>query len=355
MKYAKLGSSDLQVSRICLGTMTWGAQNTQDEGFQQMDYAREQGVNFFDTAELYAVPPTADTYGKTETIIGNWFESRGKREDVILATKVSPVPWARGEDNPVINKASIKAAVEGSLKRLKTDYIDLYQLHWPTNRPNYHFANWWNFEAPENASGREAIIESQLEILEALKEQIDAGKIREIGMSNDSAWGITQYVELAKKHNLPRMVSTQNEYNLLRRRDEHDVAEACALEEVGYLVYSPLDMGVLSGKYLDGKFPEGSRFSKAVLNGQEERFNTRMGLHAMDATRAYMEVAKKHGLDMCQMALAFTIRKNWLTSTIIGATTMEQLKSNIAAVDVVLTDECLKDIHTVYQKYPVGF
>ncbi|MEC9292154.1 MAG: aldo/keto reductase [Pseudomonadota bacterium] len=355
MKYAKLGSSDVQVSRICLGTMTWGKQNTQDEGSRQMDYALEQGVNFWDTAEMYAIPPSPETYGTTETVIGNWFESRGKRSDVVLATKFSPVPWARGEEAPVINKANIEVAVDESLKRLKTDYIDVYQLHWPTNRSNYHFANWWDFKPAMGKEARAKIIENKLEILEALKAQVDAGKIRHIGLSDDSAWGITQFAELAEKHGLPRIVSIQNEYNLLRRRDEHDVAEACALEEVAYLPWSPLQMGVLSGKYLDGKFPKGARFSPEVMSGQEDRFHTRLALNTDKAVRAYMGVAEKHGLDVCQMAIAFTIREPWMTSTIIGATNMEQLKSNIAAVDVELSEECLKDIHKVYQDYPVPF
>lgn len=355
MKYTKLGTSDLNISRICLGTMTWGKQNTQDEGFQQMDYALDQGVNFWDTAEMYAIPPTEETYGTTESIIGHWFESRGKRDEVILATKFSPLPWARGEDVPTTNREMILKAVEGSLKRLKTDYIDLYQLHWPTNRPNYHFDGWWGFESPMGLEAKSAITDNKLEILRTFKELIDQGKIRHVGLSDDSAWGIKHYVDLAEQYDLPRIVSIQNEYNLLRRRDESDVAETCSLEEVTYLPWSPLNMGVLSGKYLEGTFPSGTRFSKEVMGDQWDRFHTRISLHVNDAVKAYMDVANKHGLDMCQMAIAFTIRKPWLASTIIGATSMEQLKTDIAAIDVTLSDECLRDIHEIYQRYPIPF
>lgn len=355
MEYQKLGTSDLNVSRICLGTMTWGAQNTQAEAFEQMDYALEQGVNFWDTAEMYAIPPSPDTYGKTETIMGNWFKAKNKRADVILATKFSPVPWARQEQNPTTNKAMIIQAVEESLKRLHTDYIDLYQLHWPTNRPNYHFNNWWTFNASALAGNKQAIIDNKIEILETFQELVQAGKIRHVGLSDDSAWGVKQYVELAEQKNLPRIASIQNEYNLLRRRDEHDMAETCVLEDVAYLPWSPLQMGVLSGKYLDNQFPKGSRFSPEVQNGQEERFLTRLGLHTHDAVRAYADIAKKHNLDMCQMAIAFTLQQQWVTSTIIGARTMDQLKTNIASIDVKLSDDCLADIQEVYRTFPVPF
>lgn len=356
MEYTKLGSSDLDVSRICLGTMTWGRQNNQQEGFEQMDYAIGEGVNFWDTAEMYAIPPTPDTYGTTETIIGNWFADRGRRKDVILATKFSPLPWARGEDVPLTNRHNIITAVENSLKRLQTDYIDVYQFHWPTNRSNYHFANWWDFEpSGMGAEVKKAITDNKIEILQTMQELIQQGKIRHMGLSDDSAWGIKQFIDLSEKMNLPRIVSIQNEYNLLRRRDETDVIETCAYENVAYLPWSPLQMGVLSGKYLNGQFPAGSRFSKEIVGDQWDRFSTRLDLHTDDAVRAYMDVAKKHGLDVCQMAIAFTIRKPWLTSTIIGATTIDQLKTNIAAIDIKLSDACLADIRDVYRKYPVPF
>lgn len=354
MQYTKLGSTDLSVSRICLGTMTWGKQNTQAEGFEQMNYALEQGVNFWDTAEMYAVPPTPETYGTTETIIGNWFKETGRRDEVILATKFSPLPWARGEEEPTTNRANIMTAVENSLKRLQTETIDLYQFHWPTNRGNYHFQNWWEFDASPMKGTKQQIIDNKIEILETLQELIQQGKIKHIGLSDDSAWGIKQYADLAEQKGLPKMVSIQNEYNLLRRRDEHDVAETCVLEDVAYLPWSPLQMGVLSGKYLDGQRPKGARFTPEFIGGQEERFEPRLAYNCDNAVRAYMDVAKKHGVDMCQMAIAFTLHKKWVTSTIIGATTMDQLKSNIDVINVNLSDECLADIQKVYETYPVA-
>ncbi len=356
MKYTKLGSSALNVSRICLGTMTWGMQNTQKDAFQQIEYALKHGVNFWDTAEMYAIPPTPDTYATTETIIGNWFkENPTKRKDVILATKISPIPWARNEDTPTINRKTITNALDASLKRLQSDYIDLYQLHWPVNKPQYHFNNWWDFNVNHDHTSKQKIIDSKIEILQTFQEFISKGKIRAIGISNDTAWGVKQYVELAEQNNLPRIVSLQNEYSLLRRRDEYDVAETCALENVAYLAWSPLAMGVLSGKYLDQQFPAGSRFSKEIMGNQWNRFNSRVALHTLNATKAYLEVAKKHNLDACQMAYAFTIRYPWLTSTIIGATTMEQLKSNVASVNVELSKQCIDDIKVVYQQYPTPF
>ena len=355
MKYTNLGTSNLKVSQICLGTMTWGKQNNQEEAFDQMNYALSKGINFFDTAEMYAIPPSPETYGKTETIIGNWFEAYGKREQIILATKFSPLPWARGEDKPTINKKNIITAVENSLRRLKTDYIDLYQLHWPTNRPHYHFSNWWDFKPASGLQEKGRIIENKIEILQTLKELINDGKIAHIGLSDDSAWGVKQYVELSEKHNLPRIISIQNEYNLLRRRDEHDVAETCSLEGVSYLPWSPLAMGVLSGKYLNNNFPVKSRFSKEIMGDGWGRYNSRVELNTDKATKEYINIAKKYNIDPCQMAIAFTLSKNWVSSSIIGATTMKQLKSNIAAIDLNLSQDCLSDIHDVYKQYPVAF
>lgn len=355
MKYTKLGSSDLNVSRICLGTMTWGVQNTQEDAFEQMNYALEHGVNFWDTAELYAIPPSPSTYGKTETIIGNWLKETGKRDEIVLATKFSPIPWARNEEKPVINRQNIFTAVENSLTRLQTDVIDLYQLHWPTNRPHYHFNNWWDFAPARGAQSKQQIVENITETLEALNDLVKQGKIKHIGLSDDSAWGIQKFVSIAEQNNFPRIVSIQNEYNLMRRRDDHDVAETCALEDIAYLPWSPLAMGVLSGKYTDGKIPQNARFSDAVMSGDPARYEYRLGLNAENATKAYIDVAKKHGLDPCQMAIAYTISKPWQTSTIIGATSMDQLKANIASVDIKLTEACLADIEDVYKKYPIAF
>ncbi|WP_192484962.1 MULTISPECIES: aldo/keto reductase [Cysteiniphilum] len=355
MKYIKLGKTDLSVSRICLGTMTWGVQNNQEEAFKQMDYALSKGVNFWDTAEAYAIPPSPDTYGTTETIIGNWLSSRKKRQDVVLATKISPLPWARGESNPIINHENIIKAANESLKRLQTDYIDLYQLHWVVNRPNYHFANWWDFEPAQGFSDKEIICENILETLRALDQLVKEGKIKHIGLSDDSAWGIKQFCDLSDQYNLPRIVSIQNEYNLLRRRDETDVMETCALEDVSYLSWSPLEMGVLSGKYLNGNRPDGSRFSDKIMGDQAERFMTRLSSMNDLAVQEYIDIAHKYNIDVCQMAIAFTLRKNYMSCSIIGATTMDQLKNNISAIDLMLTDEMLSDIEKVRRKYPVPF
>lgn len=354
MKYLKLGNTDIDISRICLGTMTWGKQNTQAQGFEQMDYALSQGVNFWDTAEMYAVPPCPKTYGKTEEIIGNWIKATNKRSEIVLATKLSPLPWARGEEEPAINKQNIITAVDNSLKRLQTDYIDLYQFHWAANRPNYHFAGVWDF-VPSSAENKTQISDNILEILQTCNDLIKQGKIKHIGLSNDTDWGINKFITLAQKHDLPVIQSIQHEYNLLRRRDETDVMETCSLENLSYLAWSPLNMGVLSGKYIGGARPDGTRLSKEVLDGQEDRFMTRTSSTIDIAVAEYMRVANKHGLDVCQMAIAFTIRRDYMSSTIIGATNMEQLKSNIDAVNLELSEEVLNDIEVVRRKYPMPF
>jgi len=355
MEYTNLGNTSVKVSRICLGTMTWGLQNTQEDAFKQMDFALDNDVNFWDTAEMYAIPPSPDTYGTTETIIGNWISSRKKRDDIILATKISPVPWARGEESPSINRQSIIKALDNSLKRLKTDYIDLYQLHWAENRPNYHFANWWDFKPSQGYANKEKICDNILETLRTLDELIKEGKIKHIGLSDDSAWGINKFCQLAESHNLPKIVSVQNEYSLLRRRDETDVMETCALEDVSYLTWSPLQMGIISGKYLDGKNPKGARFTDDVLGEQADRFMTRLTPDVHLAVREYLKVAQKHNIDVCQMAIAFTIRENYMSSSIIGATNIDQLKNNIAAINLKLSEEILADIESVRRKYPVPF
>lgn len=353
MKYSKLGRTGLDVSRVCLGTMTWGEQNSEADGHEQMDYALEQGINFFDTAELYAVPPSEPTYGKTEEIIGTWFEKSGKRKDIILATKVAGggVPWIRNGEG--ITGDVVRNAVEGSLKRLKTDYIDVYQLHWP-NRPFPHFGN--------NAAGcldfsasKTAQIEDELmDIHTAINDVVKSGKVRHFGLSDDSAWGIMKYNDVAGKNNFPRVQSIQNEFSLLDRSDDPYVAEVCVREDVAYLPWSPLAMGVLSGKYANGKIPEGTRWAvEDRLGSRMDRFRDLEQTHA--AVAGYIEVAKKHGLDVTQMALKFVDKQNFVTSTIIGATTMEQLKSNIAAFDIDLSDEVMSDINKVYRQYPIPY
>lgn len=346
MKYKKLGRTGIDVSVICLGTMTWGRQNTEAEGHEQMDYALDQGVNFFDTAEMYAIPPTAETYGKTETIIGTWFAERKNRDKVVLASKVvgRGMGWVR-EDGYIIDRKNILEAVEGSLKRLQTDYIDLYQLHWP-NRGSYHFGNFWAYDPDFDVGEVEA---NFIEVLETLNELIKAGKIRYAGLSNETAWGTARYLQLAKDHGLPRMVSVQNEYSLLCRIFEPDMAELAIAEDCGLLAWSPLATGMLSGKYLDGARPEGTRWD--IMTSKPWRDNPR----AQDAVRAYINVADKHGLDVCQMALAFVNSRPFLTANIIGATSMEQLKSNIASIDLELSDAVLRDIQAVYRDYPVPY
>ncbi|MEM7651030.1 MAG: aldo/keto reductase [Pseudomonadota bacterium] len=347
MKYKKLGRTDIDVSLICLGTMTWGVQNTEAEGHEQMDYALDQGVNFWDTAEMYAIPPKAETYGKTEEIIGTWFvANKEKRGDVVLASKIAGpgLGWVRGGDYK-IDRANILEAVEGSLKRLQTDYIDLYQLHWP-NRGSYHFSQHWRYDPQFD---REEVEANFIEVLETFDELIQAGKIRHIGLSDETAWGTMKYLELAEKHNLPRMQSIQNEYSLTCRLFEPDFSEVAIAEDCGLLAWSPLAAGMLSGKYLDGARPEGTRWT--LLSSKPARDTEQ----ANEAVRQYMEVADKHGLDVTQMALAFVNSRSFVTANIIGSTRMEQLKSNIASVDLELSDDVLRDIESVYKDYPIPY
>ena len=340
MNYRKLGTTDLKVSTICLGTMTWGEQNTQDEGFEQMDFALDQGINFWDTAELYAVPPKAETYGHTEVIIGNWFEQTKKREKVILATKVGGPSrkYMRGGENSFFGK-NLAEALDGSLKRLKTDYIDLYQLHWPERNVNNfgklgyeHKENDWNkFE----------------DVLGDLEKHIQSGKIRYVGLSNETPWGVLGYLQLSKDKNLPRMMSIQNPYSLLNRSYEVGLAEVSIRENIGCLAYSPLASGYLSGKYRNGNLPKGSRMQR------DYDFWTRYRKPNMEnAVEEYYKISKKYNLDMSQMSIKFCEIQQFMTSVIIGATTMEQLKSNIESVKVNLDLETIKEINEVQKKYP---
>lgn len=345
MEYRSLGRTDIKVSLICLGTMTWGVQNTEADGHEQMDYAVDHGVNFFDTAEMYSVPPSPATCGRTEEIIGSWFSARRSRDKVILATKVAGagLPWIRG-GQAKIDRRNILEAVEGSLKRLRTDYIDLYQLHW-ANRDSYHFDDYWNYD-PSRIDRRETI-DNFSEVLTTLGDLVQAGKIRHAGLSNESAWGTMQYLKLSEKNGWPRMASIQNEYSLLYRTFEPELAETALMEDIGLLAWSPLATGMLSGKYLGGKRPQGSRWT--LLKGPSHR-DTKQ---AHEAVKAYMKVAKKHRLDPCQMALAFVNSRPFVTSTIIGATTMEQLKANIESVALALPPEVLDDIADVRRQYPI--
>ncbi len=340
MNYKKLGNTDLNVSTICLGTMTWGEQNTQNEAFEQMDYSLDNGVNFWDTAELYAVPPKAETYGHTETIIGNWFEKTKKRKDVILASKVGGPSrkYMRNGENSFTGK-NLENALHGSLKRLKTDYIDLYQLHWPERNVNNfgrlgyeHKENDWNkFE----------------DVLENLKKFIEEGKIRYVGLSNETPWGVMNYLQLAKDKDLPRMMSIQNPYSLLNRSYEVGLAEVSIRENIGCLSYSPLASGYLTGKYRNKKFPKGSRMER------DFDFWTRYRKPNMEeAVEDYYKISQKFDLDMSQMSIKFCEVQDFMTSVIIGATTMEQLKTNVESVKVNLDSEVIKEINNVQKKYP---
>ena len=340
MNYKKLGNTDLKVSTICLGTMTWGEQNTQEQGFEQMDYALDEGVNFWDTAELYAVPPRKETFGHTEKIIGNWFEKSKRRNEVILASKVSGPSrkYLRNGENSFVGP-NLEAALNNSLKRLKTDYIDLYQLHWPERNVNnfgklgyVHMENNWNqFE----------------DVLVELKKYVDKGKIRYVGLSNETPWGTLKYLQLSKDNNLPRMMSIQNPYNLLNRSYEVGLAEISIREKIGCLAYSPLASGYLSGKYRNKAFPKGSRMER------DFDFWTRYRKPNIDeAVEEYFKISNEHNLDMSQMSIKFCEIQDFVTSVIIGATTMEQLKTNIESVNVNLSDDVIKKINKIQTIYP---
>ena len=346
MKFNSLGNTDIKVSKICLGTMTWGEQNTQDEAFEQMDYALDAGINFFDTAELYPVPPMAETYTATETIIGNWLSSRKSRDKIILASKIAArsdwTPHIRG-DNACLDKKNITQAIEGSLKRLQTDYLDLYQLHWPDRETNYFGELAYKHSANSGAPDAGAHIEETLEVLGDLVTQ---GKIRHIGLSNETPWGAMKFLQLADSLGLPRIVSIQNPYSLLNRTFEIGLAEVAMREKCGLLAYSPLGFGVLSGKYLNNQKPANGRITLY------ERFSRYSNTQGVLATEAYVNIAKKHQLDPSQMALAYVNSREFLTSNIIGATNMTQLKNNIESINLVLSDEILMEIEETQVRHP---
>ncbi|MGO4706709.1 aldo/keto reductase [Microvirga sp. 2MCAF38] len=345
MHYRRLGRTDLNVSLICLGTMTWGQQNTEAEGHAQMDYALDQGINFFDTAELYSIPPTAETQGSTERIIGSWFKARGTRDKVILATKVtgrSETTWFRKDSSPAeLSRKQIEEAVDSSLKRLQTDYIDLYQLHWP-DRPMPWGSNPTIFHWDKQKGQSIAIAET----LGVLDDLVKAGKIRHVGLSNESGWGTMKFVAASEAKGLTPVQSIQNAYNLLNRTYEVALAEVTMREEIGLLAYSPLAQGYLTGKYLDGARPAGAR---TTLFNRGQRYQTP---GAEDAIRKYIALAREFGLDPAQMALAFVNSRPFVHSNIIGATSMEQLKTDIGSINVTITpelEERINGIHLVHQ------
>lgn len=344
MKYNPLGRTGISVSEICLGTMTWGSQNSEQDAGDQLDYALSQGVNFIDTAELYPTTPLSpETYGDTERFIGNWMKARGNRDRIVLASKVAGPgrPYIRG--GAPMSRAGILEAIDNSLSRLKTDYLDLYQLHWP-NRGHYHFRNAWSYEPSKQ--DRAKVAAELLEIHETVGELVKAGKVRALGLSNDTAWGTMQLLKLAGEKSLPRVASIQNEYNLLYRTYDLDLAEVSHHEEIGLLAYSPLAAGLLTGKYLDGARPEGSRLTKnGDLGGRYQPLQE-------PAVRAYVELAREHGLDPAQMALAFCLTRPFTASVIIGATSMEQLKTDIGAKDVALSAELMNGIRRIHRLYP---
>ncbi|PIZ66375.1 aldo/keto reductase [Candidatus Roizmanbacteria bacterium CG_4_9_14_0_2_um_filter_39_13] len=346
MKYRKLGTTDIDVSVICLGTMNWGEQNTESEAYEQMDYAVSQDINFFDTAEFYAIPPHKQSQGSIERFIGNWLKKTGKRKDLIIASKiVGPVDvdYMREWGTPRLDRKNIKFAVEGSLKRLQTDYIDLYQIHWPERKTNYFGIRDYTHENNPEIDGI-----SIEETLTALKEMIDEGKIRHIGLSNETAWGTMEYLRLSKEKSLSRIQSIQNPYSLIMREYENSLAEISVRERVSLLVYSPLSHGVLVGKYLDGAMPKKSRFGYSG-GRNSERYNP---AHAQIAIKAYINLAKKHNLDPAQMALSFVNDREFVTSNIIGATTMEQLKADIGSIDITLDAEVMQEIEKIHLEHP---
>ena len=349
MNKNELGQSGIWVSELCLGSMTWGTQNTEAEGHEQIDYAMDNGINFIDTAEMYPTTPlSAETQGDTERIIGSWIgKNKSRRQDLVLATKVSGSGYRHVREGAPISPDTISTALEASLNSLQTDYIDLYQLHWP-NRGSYHFRQAWNFD-PTGQDKAQAL-EHMEEVLHALDGHMKAGKIRTVGLSNESAWGTAQWLRLSDAGNLPRMVSIQNEYSLLCRIFDLDLSELSHHENVGLLSFSPIACGLLSGKYSSDHVPDGSRakVSSANLGG---RWNNT----TFEAIDAYSKVAQRHGLDLVQMSLAFCCSRPFMTSTIFGATSMEQLKNSVAAASVKLGEEVQSDILEVYKKFPAPY
>jgi aryl-alcohol dehydrogenase-like predicted oxidoreductase len=344
MEFRTLGRTGLRVSLIGLGTMTFGEQNTEAEGHAQIDYALDHGVNLIDTSEMYAVPPRAETYGATERIIGQWIRHSGKRQQIVLCTKVAGPGHALGLShvrNGVnrLDRQNICAAIDQSLRRLQTDYVDLYQVHWPDRTSNFFGRLGYQHREHEDAVPIE-------ETLEALTDLVRAGKVRHVGISNETPWGLHRFLNVAQERGLARVVSIQNPYSLLNRSFEIGLAEMAIRENVSLLAYSPLGFGVLTGKFLDGARPAGARIVRW------SRFARYSGETAERTTAAYVAIARDHALDPAQMALAFVNRQQFVTSTLIGATTLEQLMTNVASVDVRLSDDVVDAIEQVHRRQP---
>ncbi|MAD77488.1 MAG: aldo/keto reductase [Rheinheimera sp.] len=350
MQYSVLGSSNIDVSRVCLGTMTWGTQNTQQDADEQLAYALEHGVNFIDTAEMYSVPPTAESYGATERIIGDWLRrNNDKRSKLIIASKMAGSGLSYIRDGGIMTAQTLLQAVDDSLSRLQTDYLDLYQLHWP-NRVSPHFGRHsvGRIGFSDVDTGEQT--EQMLGLLQALDSCVKAGKIRFCGLSNESPWGISQYLQLSLEHNLPRMVSIQNEFSLLHTKDWPYLIEQCIHENIAYLPWSPLAGGALTGKYLHGARPQGSRWSMLQRNGL-----FRDTPQSATAIADFVELAASHKLDPAQLALAWVNQVEGVTSTIIGATTMMQLQQNIAAWNISISQTLLDDISQYLKLHPQPF
>jgi aryl-alcohol dehydrogenase-like predicted oxidoreductase len=345
MQTVTLGRSALRVSRFCLGTMTWGSQNDEAEAHAQIELALERGAGFLDTAEMYPTTPlSAETFGETERIIGAWIARSGRRDRIVLATKIVGAGAATsGRGGAPIAPDTLRTALEGSLRRLRTDYVDLYQLHWP-NRGSYHFRRNWDFDPFAQERGEAERLRAILETLAALQGE---GKIREIGLSNETAWGAAKFLELAEAQGLPRMVSIQNEYSLLHRIFDLDLAELCRHEDLGLLAYSPLAAGLLTGKYRGGARPPGSRATIVpTLHG-------RISEHSAPAVEAYVALAREHGLDPAQMALAFVASRPFTASVILGATSRAQLETDLGAADLVLPDAVRAGIARIHRRHPI--
>lgn len=337
MQTRPLGETGIEVSRLCLGTMTFGEQNSEAEAHAQLDRAVAFGIDFIDTAEMYPVPPKGETQGLTESYIGSWLKARGRRDELVIATKAAGPGLEHIRGGPRLTREHIHRAIDTSLERLQTDYVDLYQLHWPDRHTNCFGKLGYVADADEQST-------PLAETLSALKELVDAGKVRAIGLSNETPWGVMHSLQLADKLGVPRVASVQNPYNLLNRSFEVGLAEIAHREKVGLLAYSPLAFGVLSGKYLDGAQPPRGRLSLY------ERFKRYTSDVAEQATRAYVDIARKHGLDPAQMALAFVNSRPFLTSNIIGATTLEQLESNLASETLTLEQSVLDEIDAVHRR-----